>query len=269
VVGRILASRRAGGDGDRRDLLSMLLRARDDEADGAGMTEAQLLDEIRVLLIAGHETTAAALAWTWHLLAAHPVAEARLHAELDEVLGDGPPTSADLPRLPYAEKVITESMRVFPPVYIIGREAVADVEIGGHRVSAGTTVYIPQWVTHRDPRHFDRPEAFDPDRWSDGLAERLPRGAYLPFAMSEAVLVLAALARRFRFEALPGHPVVPWAGLTLRPKHGIKMRVVARRRAAVVRTGPVLRPAPEGAGLPGLSSSAEVGTRRTRPAGAV
>src|SRR5262249_48319102 len=180
-------------------------------------------DEAMTLFLAGHETTALTLSWAWWLLARHPGAEDRLAAEVDEVLAGRRPAVADLPRLRYAEGVVLESMRLYPPAYVIGREAVREVVVGGSRVPPGTTVLMSQWVVHRDPRHFDKPDAFLPERWGDGLAQRLPKYAYFPFgggprlcvgnafAMMEAVLVLATLARRFRFTLLPGEEVVPWA----------------------------------------------------------
>ncbi|MBV8230242.1 MAG: cytochrome P450, partial [Planctomycetaceae bacterium] len=190
--------------------------------------------------MAGHETTANTLAWTWYLLAHHPEAEARLHAEVDDVLGDRPPTVADLPRLPYADRVVTEALRVFPTVWLLGREAIEPCEVGGYRVPVGTTVYMSQWVVHRDPRFFDDPEVYHPDRWADGLAQRLPRYAYFPFgggpricigngfAMMESVLLLATIAQRFRLALAPGAMIKPLPTMTLRPDGGIKM-VLAQR----------------------------------------
>ena len=235
IYGFIERRRRSGDEGG--DLLSILLDARD--GDGSRMTDRQLRDEAMTLFLAGHETTALVLAWASYLLAQHPEAAERLHAELRSILGDRPPGAADLPRLPYTEQVVLESMRLYPPAYVIGREAVADCEVHGYRIPAGTTLFMSQWVVHRDPRWFDEPEKFLPERWAGGLAQRLPKFAYFPFgggprlcigntfAMTEAVLVLATLARRFRFTLVPDHPVVPWPSMTLRPKHGI--RVVLHR----------------------------------------
>jgi cytochrome P450 len=237
VIHELIRQRRADGR-DRGDLLSRLLHARDE--DGSGMTDRQLRDEAMTLLLAGHETTALALSWTWYLLARHPEAEGRLAAELRAVLGGRPPTVADLPRLPYAGRVLLESMRLYPPVYALGREARADCELGGYGVPAGTAVLVCPWVLHRDPRFFADPETFAPGRWADGLAGRLPRCAYLPFsagprvclgstfAMQEALLVLATVAQRFRFAPVPGERITPKPCITLRPEPGIRMILAGR-----------------------------------------
>ena len=213
------------------DLLSMLLRAQDE--DGSRMTDVQLRDEAMTLFLAGHETTALTLSWTWYLLAQHPEAEEKLAAEWAAVLGGRLPTPDDLPRLTYTEHVIQEAMRVYPPVYLIGREPLADVELGGFRVRKGTTVFFSQWVSHRDPRYFDDPEAFRPERWADGLARRLPKYAYYPFgggprvclgntfAMMEAVLLLATIGRRWRFTLESEPKVTPWPTITLKPRPGV------------------------------------------------
>jgi cytochrome P450 len=224
--------------GDRGDLLSMLLAARD-EANGA-MSDRQVRDEVMTIVFAGHETTACALAWAWYLLAQHPEVEARLHAEIDEVLGDGLPTVADLPRLAYTGQIVTETLRLYPPVWITTREATQDVEIGGHRLRKGTVAMFCQWTIQRDARYFERPDSFEPERWADGLAKRLPRFAYFPFgggprvclgntfAQMEATLILATVARRFRLKLVPGQTIEPHGGVTLRAKPGIRMTVHRR-----------------------------------------
>jgi cytochrome P450 len=232
-----IIDRRRRGPQDSDDLLTRLMQATDAGAENPGargtMSDRQLRDEMMTLFLAGHETTANALAWTCYLLAQHPEVEARLQTELQTVLGSRSPTAADASRLTYTEQVVTESMRVFPPVYAIGRRSVRDCEIGGYDVPAGTTFLMSQWVLHHDPRYFDDPLEFRPERWADGLAKRIPKFAYFPFgggpricvgnsfAMLETVLILATLAQRFRFELLPGERVVPWPAVTLRPKHGI------------------------------------------------
>ena len=233
----IIGRRRASGE-DPGDLLSHLLAAQDDE--GAGMTDRQLRDECVTLFLAGHETTALTLTFTFHLLAHHPEAEARLASELDEVLGGRPPTTADVPRLRFTEGVIKESMRLYPPAWAIGREAIEDFEIGGYPIEKGTQLLVSQWVLHRDPRWFDDPEAFRPERWDNDLLRRLPRGAYIPFgdgprvcignhfAMMEAVLILATLAQRHRLESAPGQELKLAASITLRPRAGTRMIVRAR-----------------------------------------
>jgi cytochrome P450 len=241
IIYGIIASRRASGD-DPGDLLSMLLNAQDED-DGGRMTDKQLRDEAMTLFMAGHETTANTLAWAWYLLALNPEVEAKLHAEVDEVLADRPPTFDDLPRLPYAEAVITETLRLFPTVWLLGREATEDCQIGGYHVPKGHTVFMSQWVIHRDPRFFDDPLAYRPERWADGLAKRIHRYAWFPFgggpricignsfAMMESILLLTTIARRFRVALAPDADVKPLPTMTLRPEHGVKAIVRERARA--------------------------------------
>jgi cytochrome P450 len=228
----------------------MLLDARDADG-GRVMTGRQVRGEALTVLLAGHETTANALAWAWYLLARNPGAEARLHEEVDRVLGDCPPTFDDLTRLEYTGAIIAEALRVYPPAYAIGRQAASPCEIGGYAVPRGTTFLMSQWVVHRDPRFFDDPEEFRPERWADGLAASLPRYAYFPFgggprvcvgssfALTEATLVLAAVARRFRLALRPGHDVRPLPTMTLRPADGLD--VIVARRTPIAEPG--LRPA--------------------------
>jgi cytochrome P450 len=229
--------RQAGGRGG--DVLSLLLHARD-ETDRTGMTDQQLRDEAMTLFLAGHETTALALSWAWALLGSHPEAEARLQEEMDAVLDGREPTIEDLPHLRFTEAVMLEAMRLYPPAYVIGREAAEDCEVSGYRVPRGMTVLMSQWVVHRDERFFEEAGQFLPERWLDGLAQRLPKYAYFPFgggprlcigntfAMLETVLVLATLAGQLRFRLAPGHIVAPWPTFTLRPKDGVRA-VLARR----------------------------------------
>jgi cytochrome P450 len=238
IVYRIVARRRAG-ERDSGDLLSMLMQARDE--DGSQMSDRQLRDEVMTFLLAGHETTALALSWTWHLLGQNAEAEQKLHEELDRVLRLRAPEFSDLPKLPYAEFVIKESMRLYPPAWSVARTVVSEFELRGYRIPAGANVVMSQWVMHRDPRYFVDAEKFDPDRWLPERSQKLPRFAYFPFgggprqcigasfAMMEATLLLASIAQRFRFSAVPGHPVVPVPSFTLRPKHGIRMKLVTRR----------------------------------------
>ena len=240
TIARLIAERR-GAPAGRSDLLSLLLAARDTEGDGRGVTDAQVRDEAITIFLAGHETTANALAWTWYLLAKNPDAEAKLHAELDAVLDDRPPAVADLPRLRYAEMVLAESMRLYPPAWIVGRRALEPYAIGGYAVPKRSIVVACQWVTHRDPRYFPDPERFDPERWTPEAKEARPKFSYFPFgggprvcigegfAWMEGVLVLAAIARRWRLRLAEDRLVVPAPSITLRPKGGIRMRLVARR----------------------------------------
>jgi len=238
VVYRIIDQRRASGE-DRGDLLSMLLHTQDED-DGSRMTDLQVRDEAMTLFLAGHETTATTLAWAWYLLSQHPEAEARLVAEVQAALAGRAATVEDLQRLHYAEMVVTETLRLYPPVMALGREPIADCQIGGYPVRKGTSLIMSPWVLQRDPRYFEEPARFEPDRWADGLAQRLPRFAYFPFgggprlcigsafATMEATLVLATVAQRYRLRLAPGQIVVPAVTPTLRPKHGLKMVVEAR-----------------------------------------
>ena len=234
----IIAERRTDG-ADRGDLLSMLIAARDE--DGSAMSDRHLRDEAVTLFLAGHETTALALSWTWMLLSLHPEADARLAGELRTVLGGRAPAFADLPRLRYTQAVVEESLRLYPPAWVIGRQATAPVTIGGHVLPAGTTVFISPWVLHRDARYFDRPGEFRPERWLDAEARsRLPRYAYIPFgggprvcignafAMTEATLLLASLARRFRPTLRDGRAVPPFPTITLRPSEAVWMTLAIR-----------------------------------------
>ena len=240
VIYRIIEERRRGG-ADRGDLLSMLLLAQDEEGDLTGMTDAQLRDEVMTLFLAGHETTANALAWTWYLLALHPEVETKLHAELDEVLPEGKwPEVADLPRLRYTEMVLTEAMRLYPPAWAVGRLAVKDYAVGGYLLPAGSLILLSQYVTHRDARFFPDPLRFDPERWRPEARAAVPPYAYFPFgggprrcigegfAWMEGTLIIAALARRWRMRLVPDQQVVEHPRITLRPKHGIRMTIEKR-----------------------------------------
>ncbi len=241
IVYRIIAERRASGS-DEGDLLSMLLQAQDE--DGSQMSDAQLRDEVMTLFLAGHETTALALSWSWYLLATNPQAEQKFHAELDEVLGRRLPDVADLPNLKYTEMIAKEAMRLYPPAYAIGREAIEDTEIGGYRVPRGTQLFAFQWVTHRDPRYFERPNEFEPERWASESIQRMPTYAYFPFgggprqcignyfAMMEVVLLMATIGQRFRFSLAEGFQMEVLPVLSLRPKNGIKVKLFHRAHDA-------------------------------------
>jgi cytochrome P450 len=237
VIYDIIDQRRASGKKD--DLLSILLHARDQD-DGSGMTDKQLRDEAMTLFLAGHETTALALTYTLYLLARHPAVADELGRELDAVLGGRPVTAGDLPRLRFTEMVVTEAMRLYPPAYAIGRQAVEACELGGYRVPAGQTVLMMQWVVHRDKRFYDEPERFHPHRWDGDLHRRLPKYAYFPFgggprvcigntfAMVEAVLALGCLGRHWRMTWPSEAEVQLRPRITLGPAGPVEM-VVHRR----------------------------------------
>lgn len=240
VVYQIIAARRA--DDERGgDLLAMLMHARDEET-GEQMTDKQLRDEALTMLVAGHETTATTLAWAWALLDRHPEARERLERELDRVLAGRAPTIADLPQLSYTRMVIDETMRLYPPVYILSRKVMRDDEIGGYRIPGGSSVDISPYVTHRHPEFWERPEAFMPERFAPEQSAARHKYAYIPFstgprmcignsfAMIEATLVLATLARRYRLRLPAGHLLTPAPLVTLRPAGGVP--VVAEERGA-------------------------------------
>jgi cytochrome P450 len=240
LVYALIAERRAGR-GDHGDLLTMLLEA--ETEDGERMSDAQARDEIVTLFLAGHETTANTLNWTWMLLARHPEVEANLHAELDAVLDGRPPTLADLKALPYTEMVIKESLRLYPPAWMYSRQAARDTVVAGYAIQAGTTVAINAYGAHRDPKIWPEAEAFIPERFSAGREADIPRYAYVPFgggpricvgsafAMMEAQLMLATVAARYRLTLDPGQRVEMLPLITLNPKGGLPMTVRARRTA--------------------------------------
>lgn len=236
IYGVIERKRQNKGEKGSADLLSMLLQAVDE--DGSSMSDKQLRDECMTLFLAGHETTALALSWTWHLLTVNPEVDAELAKELSSVLEGRRPTLADVPKLKYTANVIAESLRVFPPAWSTGREACEDIELGGFHIPRGSQVWFCPWVIQRDPRFFEMPERFMPERWSGDLQKSLPRYAYFPFgggprlcigqafAQMEAVLLLATLAQAFRVEVL--HVPIPDPTVTLRPKKGL-LSCVTRR----------------------------------------
>jgi cytochrome P450 len=238
LIFKMIRERRAEGPRDRSDLLSRLLFAEDEQ--GRKMSDTELRDELLTLFLAGHETTALTLTYTFYLLAINPDCEVALRAEIDRVLGDRLPAVADVASLHYAENVIKESMRMYPPAWTLGREATEDVEVGEYFLRKGTQVLMAQWVVHRDPRFWPEPERFRPSRWDEEQTKQLPRCAYFPFgdgprvcigtnfAMMEAVLLLTAIARRFRLELVPGQTLRLVPSVTMRPRDGIK--VVVRER---------------------------------------
>jgi cytochrome P450 len=238
VQGFIAAGRSRQQHGN--DLLSRLLLARYE--DGKPMNDRQLRDEAMTLYLAGHETTALTLAWSWYLLSQHRNVEETLVSECKRVLKGATPTAQHLQRLPYTAAVIAESMRLFPPVYVIGREATTELELGGYRVKPGYTVLMSQWVNHRDPKYFPDPEDFRPERWQDGLAKRLPKFAYYPFgggqricvgstfALIEATIVLAAVGQHYRFTVDPDAVIDVKPQITLLPANGIPAILERRSR---------------------------------------
>ena len=248
VAGATPGSETAGKEvPDRGDLLSMLMLARDE--DGRPMDDQQLRDEVVTLFLAGHETTSNALTWTWLLLAQQPEVAAQLHTELDAVLGSADngrrlPTLADLPQLPYTLQVIKESMRLYPPAWVLNtRAATEDTTVGEYEIPKGTHVFISQYVMHRQARFFPEPERFDPARWTPEFEASLPKFAYMPFgggprvcignsfAMMEAQLLLATIAQRWDLALLPGQSLAPAALITLGPKTPIQMRAQLRTGA--------------------------------------
>ncbi|GHO80339.1 cytochrome P450 [Ktedonobacter sp. SOSP1-85] len=237
VVYRIIDEHRKQGN-DQGDLLSMLLLAQDE--DGSVMTDQQLRDEVMTLFLAGHETTSNALAWTWYLLAQHPEFLARLQQEVDSVLADRAASIDDLPRLPYTEQVLMESMRICPPIWAIDRNAIEDVNLRGIYIPKGSKVVLSQYVVQHDPRFYPEPERFDPERWTPEARAERPKFAYFPFgggprlcigesfAWTEGILLLATLAQRWEARLAPGAHVAFQPAVTLRPKYGLKMTLHRR-----------------------------------------
>jgi cytochrome P450 len=238
MIYAMIAERRRVGT-DRGDLLSMLIAAQDGEQ-GGGMTDRQLRDELVTILMAGHETTAVALSWTWYLLSQHPEVESTLHAELDTVLGGRTPTMDDLAQLSYTRMVFSESMRLYPPAWIIPRQAIDEFQIREYTVRAGSSVVVSPYIIHRDPRWWEEPERFDPTRWEPARAATRPKFSYFPFgagtrmcigeqfAWMEGILALATIAQRWRLRHDPTHQVVMEPSVTLRPKYGMRMSLHRR-----------------------------------------
>ncbi|WP_394822318.1 cytochrome P450 [Pendulispora albinea] len=247
VVGRIIAERRACPGEKPADLLSMLMDARDESAapgSEAGMTNEQLRDEVMTMFLAGHETTANALAWTFYCLSKHPSAQRQLTEELDLVLNGRTPALDDVPKLAFTQMVIKESMRLYPPAWAASRRAIDDDALCGYRVPAGDIVFFSPYATHRHPDFWENPEGFDPFRFTPEQEAKRPKFAFLPFgggpricignafAMLEVTLVLATLAQRFQLDLVPGTKVEPEPQITLRPRHGLPMTLRRRERVA-------------------------------------
>jgi cytochrome P450 len=239
LIDRLIKERLQGGDAQSKDLLARLIAARDEET-GAGMTLQEVRNQVVTIFMAGHETTALALTWTWYLISQHPLVEEKLHAELSAVLGGRAPRHEDLARLPYARMVIEEAMRLYPPAHTTSRYAVGEDMVLGRRIPAGANIIIAPWLLHRNPKLWESPGIFDPERFAPERAAARPRFAYIPFgagpricigaafAMAEAMLILATLAQRYRLHLKPGFPVEPQGLITLRPRHGMTM-ILERR----------------------------------------
>jgi cytochrome P450 len=222
---------------DGRDLLSMLLAAQDSEGAGGGMSDRQLRDEVLTIFLAGHETTANALTWTWYLLSRNEEVETRLHNELDRVLSLRLPRVDDLPKLQYTEMVFKEALRLYPPAWTVNRTVINDYKLRGYTIPAQSIILMSQYVTHHDERYFPNPFSFEPERWTSKAQAARPQYSYFPFgggprrcvgegfAMMEGVLLLATLARRWRMRGVSNKPVEFEPLVTLRPKHAMAMRL--------------------------------------------
>jgi len=240
VVYKMIDAHRRRGE-PSGDLLDMMLRAEEEMPELAGTRQQSLRDQVITIFLAGYETVANALIWTWYLLSQNPEAEQALHAEIDRELGGKTPTMDDLPRLRYTEAVLAESMRLYPPAWAMGRRAREDFSLGEYRLPAGTTVLVSQFVTHRDARHFVEPERFVPERFLAGGRNTFPKFTYFPFgagarqcigesyAWMECALVLTTLAQKWRLRLVPGQRIEPQALITLRSKYGMRMQVEARQ----------------------------------------
>jgi cytochrome P450 len=238
VIYRVIDQARHHSADQGTHLVGLLLAAQDE--DGGRMSNREVRDEAMAFFLAGHETTALALTWTFHLLAKHPDIRARLEEELQAVLGGRPPMVEDVPHLMFTGRVLRETLRLYPPAYAFARDSIADAHIDGWRIPRHSTVIMSQWVVHRDPRWFDRPEVFDPDRWAGDLVKQLPRFAYFPFgggphkcigagfASLEATLVLATIAQRFWLDTLSGQHIELRPQITLPPRSGVQMNLTAR-----------------------------------------
>jgi cytochrome P450 len=239
IIDRLINERTRDPGNYPKDLLARLIAARDEQT-GGGMSAQEVRDHVITIFLAGHETTAMAMTWTWFLLSQHPQEESKLHAELDSVLGGRVPTHEDLSRLTYTRMVVEESMRLYPPVHTMAREAIADDTLVNRHIPKRSTVMIAPWLLHRHVKHWDNPGRFDPERFSSKASASRPRFSYLPFgggkricigaafALTEATVLLATLAQRYSLRVVPGHKVEPQGLITLRARHGMKMLLTPR-----------------------------------------
>ena len=241
LVYRMILQRRSR-EPERADVLALLLSTQDEET-GQGMTDRQVRDEVMTLLMAGHETTATTLTWTWYLLGSHPEVERRLQAELEAVLGGRVPTVEDLAELKYTRMILEEALRLYPAAPVLSRKAIAADELQGYPIAANSMIIISPYAMHRHPAFWDEPERFDPERFTPDRAAARPAFTYFPFgggprvcignhfAMMEAQLILATVAQRYQLRLLPGHPVEPQMVVTLRPRSGLPMTIQEPNRA--------------------------------------
>ncbi|SFL24477.1 Cytochrome P450 [Paenibacillus sp. 1_12] len=238
IIYSMIESRREKPDEQHQDLLSLLLAAKDE--DGTLMTDQEIRDQLITIYIAGHETTANTLSWTWFLLAQNEAAEKKLWVELDEVLGGNPPGLQDIPKLKYTNQIIQESMRLYPAAWMIGREAVEPLVIGGMNIEKGDTIFMSQYAMHRNPKYFSNPDQFSPERFDHEFLKTIPAYAYFPFgggprvcignnfALMEAAIILAVVGQKFKLQLAESHVVKPEPLITLRVQGGLPMRVMER-----------------------------------------
>jgi cytochrome P450 len=239
TIYRIINERRKSGE-DRGDLLSMLLLAQDDEGDGTGMTDKQVRDECMTLFLAGHETTANALTWTWYLLSEHPEVEAKFHHEIDSLLAGQLPNFEDVPKLKYTTMVFAEAMRLYPPAWTLGRQVLNDYPLGRFTARKGAIILMSPYVMQHTERYYPEPFKFDPERWTEEAQAARPKFSYFPFgggsrlcigepfAWTEGALLLSTIAQQWQLRLVEGHPVEPRPIVTLRPKYGMKMTLKRR-----------------------------------------
>jgi cytochrome P450 len=241
VVYSMIKEHRENLEKGHKDLLDTLLQAQDEEAGIGRMTDLQLRDEVMTIFLAGHETTATALTWTLYLLSQNPGVEKLLHEELSSVLGDEDkfvrPTISDVQKLGYTNKILTESLRLYPPAWTIGRQAINDYKVGNYVIPSGSIILMSQYVMHRDPRYYHEPDRFYPERWTQEFKSRLPRFSYFPFgggirscvgesfALMEATLLIAIICRYWKLRLIPNQKIALNPLITLRPKYGMRMKI--------------------------------------------